>query len=88
VARQVGRLTALDVSRAKKRGYRCDGGGLYLWGSCARKVGVSPLALECAILTAARTSQVIGATWDEINLDEAVWTVPATRMKAGKDTRR
>lgn len=42
-------------------------------------------ALEFAILTAARTGEVIGATWAEIDLAGAVWTVPASRMKAGKE---
>jgi integrase len=42
-------------------------------------------ALEFAILTAARTGEVIGATWAEIDLAAAVWTVPAIRMKAGKE---
>jgi integrase len=44
--------------------------------------GVSALALRFAILTAARTSEVLHARWDEIDEDEAVWTVPASRMKA------
>ena len=42
-------------------------------------------ALEFAILTAARTGEVIGATWAEIDLAGAVWTVPASPMKAGKE---
>jgi integrase len=41
-------------------------------------------ALEFAILTAARTGEVIGARWSEIDLAGKVWTVPAERMKAGK----
>lgn len=44
-------------------------------------------ALEFTILTAARTGETIGATWREIDLDGAVWTVPATRMKAGVEHR-
>ncbi|MFG1294074.1 tyrosine-type recombinase/integrase [Xanthobacter versatilis] len=40
------------------------------------------LGFEFLILTAARTGEVIGATWDEIDLAEKVWTVPAARMKA------
>jgi integrase len=40
-------------------------------------------ALEFTILTAARSGEVRGMTWDEIDLDEKVWTVPAERMKAG-----
>jgi integrase len=41
-------------------------------------------ALEFAILTAARTGEVIGAKWDEIDLSDHLWVVPAERMKAGK----
>ena len=41
------------------------------------------LALELCILTATRTSEVLEATWDEFDLDKAVWTIPAIRMKAG-----
>jgi integrase len=43
--------------------------------------GVAPQALEFLILTALRTSEVIGATWDEIDLAKGVWTIPAERMK-------
>jgi integrase len=43
--------------------------------------GVAAGALEFAILTAARTGEVIGAKWDEIDLGERLWTVPAERMK-------
>jgi integrase len=45
------------------------------------------LMLEFAILTAARSGEVIDATWAEIDLAKAVWTVPAARMKAGKEHR-
>jgi integrase len=45
------------------------------------------LALEFAILTAARSSEVLGAKWAECDLERAVWTVPATRMKAGREHR-
>ena len=51
------------------------------------KKGSSPLALEFAILTAARTGEVIGAKWGEIDLAAKVWTIPAERMKAGKEHR-
>jgi integrase len=44
--------------------------------------GMGALALRFTILTAARTSEVRGATWAEVDLDEKVWHVPATRMKA------
>lgn len=42
------------------------------------------LALEALILTAARSGEVRGARWSEVDLDAATWTVPAERMKAGK----
>lgn len=44
-------------------------------------------ALEFAILTAARSGEVLGATWAEIDLEAAVWTVSAARMKAGREHR-
>ena len=46
---------------------------------------ISARALEFTILTAARTSEALGAKWAEIDLDDAVWTVPAERMKGGKE---
>ena len=47
--------------------------------------GTSARALEFAILTAARSGEVLGAHWDEIG--EGIWTVPATRMKGGRQHR-
>jgi integrase len=44
-------------------------------------------ALEFTILTAARTGETIGAEWDEFDLAEGVWIVPAERMKAGRQHR-
>lgn len=49
--------------------------------------GMGARALEFAILTAARSGEVRGARWDEIDMAAAVWTVPAERMKAGKEHR-
>jgi integrase len=49
--------------------------------------GVAARALEFAILTAARTGEVIGARWDEFNLAERLWTIPGQRMKAGREHR-
>jgi integrase len=49
--------------------------------------GVGARALEFAILTAARTGEVIGAPWDEINMAERLWAVPADRMKGGREHR-
>ena len=45
----------------------------------------SARALEFTILTAARTGELIGATGNEMNLATKTWTVPASRMKAGKE---
>jgi integrase len=47
----------------------------------------SALALEFTILTAARSGETIGAEWREIDLTGALWTVPAKRMKAGREHR-
>jgi len=49
--------------------------------------GIAARALEFAILTAARTGEVIGAKWDEIDLAGKTWLVPANRMKGGKEHR-
>src|SRR6202042_2378060 len=49
--------------------------------------GVSAAALELLILTATRTGEVIGATWGEIDLEAALWTIPSDRMKAAKEHR-
>jgi integrase len=49
--------------------------------------GIPAQALEFLILTAARTGEVIGARWDEIDLATKRWVVPAARMKAKKDHR-
>jgi integrase len=51
------------------------------------KDGITPLALEFVILTAARTGEALGARWDEIDLKARMWTVPAERMKAGREHR-
>jgi integrase len=49
--------------------------------------GIAARALEFLILTAARTGEVIGARWSEINLLDKTWTVPAGRMKAHREHR-
>lgn len=47
--------------------------------------GISAKALIFAILTASRSGEVRGTTWSEINVETRIWTVPAKRMKAGKE---
>ena len=49
--------------------------------------GAAARALEFAILTAARSGEARGATWNEIDKKAKVWTIPAERMKAGKEHR-
>jgi integrase len=46
--------------------------------------GLSACALKMTILTACRTSEVLGADWSEVDLKSKLWTIPAARMKAGK----
>jgi integrase len=48
------------------------------------KEGIAARALEFSILTAARSGEVRGMTWNEIDLDEKLWTVPEDRIKAGR----
>jgi integrase len=52
-----------------------------------QREGVAAQALEFLIYTAARTGEVLGACWSEFDLHNAVWTVPAARMKAGREHR-
>jgi integrase len=53
----------------------------------ATREGAAAKALACTILTAARSGEVRGMRWGEIDLDAKVWTVPANRIKAGKEHR-
>ncbi|MEN9717505.1 MAG: hypothetical protein RIQ99_383 [Pseudomonadota bacterium] len=55
--------------------------------SLRARSGISPRALEFCILTAARSGEVRYATWDDLDLDACVWTIPADRMKAGREHR-
>lgn len=56
-------------------------------GDLRGREGISARALEFAILTAARSGEVRGATWAEIDMAAKLWTVPEGRMKAGKEHR-
>jgi integrase len=53
----------------------------------AQSKGVAARAAEFAILTAARSGEVRGASWEEADLDARLWTIPAERMKAGREHR-
>ena len=48
------------------------------------RAGVGALAFEFAILTACRTSEVLGAEWQEVDFDSRLWSIPGARMKASK----
>ena len=47
----------------------------------------SARALELLVLTATRVGEALGARWEEIDLDERMWTIPASRMKSGREHR-
>lgn len=57
------------------------------WCHLANSDAFSSYALRFLILTASRTGEVLEATWDEIDFDNKVWTIPAIRMKAGREHR-
>ena len=50
-----------------------------------QRAGTGARALELLVLTAARSGEIRGATWSEIDLQAATWTIPAPRMKANKE---
>jgi integrase len=52
-----------------------------------QQAGMAARALEFAILTAARTGEVTGAPWQEIDAEARLWTIPAERMKGGREHR-
>ena len=52
-----------------------------------QRSSMSAWALQFTVLTACRTGEVIGAQWSEIDLDAAIWTIPAVRMKAHREHR-
>ena len=56
-------------------------------GHLRKREAVAALALEFCILTAARSGEVLGMQWSEIDMDKTIWTVPAERMKAGREHR-
>jgi integrase len=56
-------------------------------GRLRDREATAALALEFCILTAARTGEVLGAKWSEIDLEKKLWTVPPARMKAGREQR-
>ena len=57
------------------------------WKELDAQKRTSAAALRFLILTATRTSEVLEAQWKEIDLDQAIWTIPAERMKMHKEHR-
>ena len=58
-----------------------------LIGLLRDREAIAALALEFLVLTAARSGEVLGARWAEMDMAAKVWTVPAARMKAGREHR-
>lgn len=91
-ARWRGHLDKVFPRRAKVRAVKHHAAlpwqevGAFVTALTARE-GVSVDALAFCILTAARSGEVLGARWPEIDLAAQVWTVPADRMKAGREHR-
>jgi len=91
-ARWRGRLQQLLPAKAKIR--RVEHHPALAWqeigafmAALRAQAGSAARALEFCILTAARSGEVRGATWAEIDFASAVWTVPGERMKAGREHR-
>jgi len=57
------------------------------WTDLTAREGMASYALQFVALTAARSGEVRGMTWSEVDLKSKLWTVPAARMKAGKEHR-
>jgi|TARA_R100000049_G_C1954972_1_gene107584 integrase len=74
------------LSRGHHKALACDEIPAFVRALHNREA-VAALALEFVILTAARSGEVIGGTWAEVDLAKAVWTIPAERMKAAKEHR-
>jgi integrase len=91
-ARWRGHLNNLLPARAKVRRVKHHAALSYVeigafMPTMRKRPAVAARALEFAILTAARTGEVIDARWKEIDLRTKVWTVPEDRMKAGREHR-
>lgn len=57
------------------------------YAALQKREGMAARALEFTLLTAARSGEVRGATWAEIDMDSGLWVIPASRMKAKKEHR-
>ncbi len=91
-ARWRGHLDTLLAPRAKVRRVKHHAALPYTELACflakiREREATAARALEFAILTVARTGEVLGARWDEFEFEDKIWTVPANRMKAGREHR-
>jgi integrase len=91
-ARWKGRLENLLPRRSKVRAVQHHAALPYIetsdfMHSLRERDAVAARALEFLVLTAARTGEVVGAKWIEIDLKAKIWTVPAGRMKGGREHR-
>ncbi|MBI1416845.1 MAG: tyrosine-type recombinase/integrase [Limimaricola sp.] len=57
------------------------------WRALAQRDGIAAQALAFLTLTAARSGEVRGMAWDEVDMDRALWVIPATRMKMKREHR-
>ena len=91
-ARWRGHLDALLPARGKVRQVRhhaalpYDEIGTFM-AELRERDGIAARALEFTILTAARTGEVLGARWEEMNIQDKLWVVPPSRMKAAREHR-
>lgn len=91
-ARWKGHLEKLLPAHTKRRNVKHHNALPYadlpvFYQSLIGKDETSAKALAFTILTGARTSEIIGARWSEIDLGKKIWTIPANRMKAGREHR-
>jgi integrase len=91
-ARWRGHLENLLPSRKKLKGVKHHAALPYsdiadFLKKLKKQKGIGIDAFEFLILTAARTGEVTGARWDEFDVDKKIWTIPADRIKAGREHR-
>jgi integrase len=91
-ARWRGHLDALLPARGKVRQVRHHAALPYneigaFMAELRKREGIAARALEFTILTAARTGEVLGARWEEMNIQDKVWVVPPSRMKVAREHR-
>lgn len=91
-ARWKGNLDALlpNASKVKKGGHQpalALNDAARWFADLRQREGMAAKALELIALTAVRSGEARGAAWSEIDLDAALWTVPAERMKTGREHR-